>query len=320
MRRPWLLPLVPVYGMGLRVADALRSRPRVLTWPVISVGSLSAGGAGKTPVVMMLARLLHKHGVCCDVLSRGYGRGSGLIEQVHPAGDARRFGDEPLEMAQAGLQVWVGADRFEAGKAAETNSVPAGFTSRVHLLDDGFQHRRLARALDVVLLTLEDVQDRLLPAGNLREPLRTIARADVLVVRQEEAASLEPWTRGRDTWIVRRQLTVPENAPHRPVAFCGIARPGSFFTGLITAGCTPVKTMVFPDHHPYSDRNVARLRAIMRDSGADGFITTAKDAVKLNDLMRNQLGQVVVADLCVTPIDAEAVWSRLRPVVERGPA
>lgn len=172
-RRPWARPLVSLYAAALGLKDALRRvgvlRVRALQWPVVSVGSLSAGGAGKTPVVIALARLLHEAGWTVDVLSRGYGREGRGAEQVRAGADrsAVRFGDEPVLIAQqTELPVWVGADRFAAGVRAE--AAAASGLRGVHLLDDGFQHRRLARAIDIVLVTAEDLGDMMLPAGNLR--------------------------------------------------------------------------------------------------------------------------------------------------------
>ncbi len=323
MRRPLLLPLVPVYRAGQMLANALRPRPRELSWPVISVGSLSAGGAGKTPVVRMLAFLLAAHGVGCDVLSRGYGRGSGVVERVDPAGDAGRFGDEPMELARAGVEVWVGVERLAAGQAAEAEAASHGRdvenpSRTVHLLDDGFQHRRLGRTLDVVLLTLADSRDCLLPAGNLREPLDALRRADVLVVREEEAEALAPWVRGRTCWLIRRTMRLPPDAPERPVAFCGIARPETFFSGLAGIGVEVAGRVSFPDHYLYKGEDIDRLVAAAEHTGAGGFVTTAKDAVKLTDGMRRRLGRLAVANLEVMPADPEAVWGRLREALGPG--
>ncbi len=200
-RRPWAWPLVPLYRAGLWVKERLRGEAKRLSWPVVSVGSLSAGGAGKTPVVIALAGLLKDAGWGVDVISRGYGRAGRGVELVQGE-DAARFGDEPVVIARrAAVSVWVGAERFAAGAAAEQEHQRTQWTQskgamdamedetvprRVHLLDDGFQHRGLARALDVVLVTADDMEDVLLPAGNLREPLSALGRADVVVVREEE--------------------------------------------------------------------------------------------------------------------------------------
>ena len=324
---------MPLYRLGLGVKNAVadRRRPKRLGWPVVSVGSIAAGGAGKTPVVMMLAEMLARHGVEVDVLSRGYGRGSGVVEEVDAEGLAGRFGDEPVEMARAGLRVFVGAERFAAGLLAESSvqAQPMSQTrdmghpalwrgGRVHLLDDGFQHRRLGRALDVVLLTLEDVQDWLLPAGNLREPLSSLRRADVVVVREEEADALAGVVArhsGAETWVVRRELRLPAGMPKKPIAFCGIARPDGFFAMLREAGCEGLGEVAFADHHAYGREDFARLRAAGVDVGADGFVTTAKDAVKIaaaDRAMLAQVGPLVVAELRVLLRDEEAAWQTVR--------
>ena len=357
-RRPWLLPLVPLYWAGVAVKNVLMERwppaVRKLGWPVISVGSLSAGGAGKTPVVLMLAELLGRQGVEADVLSRGYGRGSGVVEEVDAAGPAARFGDEPVEMARAGVRVWVGADRWAAGRAAEAQRptsqrrdvghpdphlfkdgwaagdadrpapeahpdddeavVRVGHTTcnggPVHLLDDGFQHRGLGRQLDVVLLTLEDAHDCLLPGGNLREPLGALRRADVVVVRENEepeelARVIQRWTKA-EVWVVRRELVLPAAMPKRPVVFCGIARPEGFLGMLREAGAAAVGTVVKPDHYAYTVEDVAMLVEAARRVEADGFVTTAKDAVKISAEWRARLeevGPLVIAGLRVRPVD-----------------
>ncbi len=306
MRRAWLAPLVPLY----RAALWLRGAPRAkrLQWPVVSVGSLSAGGAGKTPVVKALAEMLAGAGHTVDVLTRGYGRASSEVARV-TGEDAARFGDEAVLLSRA-APVFVGADRFAAGSLAERED-----GARVHLLDDGFQHRRLARAMDVVLLTQEDMRDTLLPGGNLREPLSALARADAMVVREEEAAALTPWTAGHAVWVVRRVMQVQTSA--RPLAFCGLARPEDFFAGLRAVGVRAVKEIRFRDHHRYTGQDVDHLIARAKHAGADGFVTTEKDAVKLTEsvLVRMaEVGPVAVAELRVEFAEPERV---LRAIEER---
>ena len=320
-RRPWLLPLVPVYAAALGLKERLfeRDPARRLAHPVVSVGSLSAGGAGKTPVVQALAGLLLRRGFSVDVLSRGYGRGATEVERVDPAGSAMRFGDEPLLLArETGARVYVGAHRYAAGLLAEKEA-PAG-EPLVHLLDDGFQHRRLARAIDIVLLTQRDVEDHLLPAGNLREPLRWLSKADFVVLREEEAAALRPVVarlagNRAGIWVIRRELGFSEAPlPSKPVAFCGIARPESFFGMLAAAGCEPAATEAFGDHHAYRERDLDRLLACARRSGADGFVTTEKDVVKFSEAMRRRLkeiGPVRVAKLTVAFAEEENVFGQI---------
>ncbi len=326
---------MPLYGLGVGVKNALadRRRPKQLGWPVVSVGSLSAGGSGKTPVVMMLAELLIRHKVAVDVLSRGYGRGSGVVERVDPEGLAARFGDEPVEMARAGLRVFVGADRFAAGEMAEARVEPTSqkqdvghpeprLGDRVHLLDDGFQHRRLGRTVDAVLLTLEDAQDWLLPAGNLREPLRSLRRAHVVVVRDEEAEALAGVVAAHtqaQVWVVRRELRLPAGRPALPVAFCGIARPEGFFAMLREAGCGLAGEIAFPDHHAFRAEDYERLAAAALDQGADGFVTTAKDAARISPQAQaglERVGPIAVAALRVSLLEEERCWVWLRDALK----
>ncbi len=325
-RRPWARPLVPLYAAALELKDALRRagvlRVRTLRWPVISIGSLSAGGAGKTPVVIALAKLLRDGGWTVDVLSRGYGREGWGMELVEPELNyaARRFGDEPVLIAtRTGVPVWVGADRYVSGRRAEKQAEDA--VRGVHLLDDGFQHRRLARSVDIVLVTSEDLEDTLLPAGNLREDLSALQRADVIVVRQNEveadvdagAASVNKrvWEMLRERgqmWTVRRTLHFPAplrvfGAGLRPVAFCAIARPEDFAAMLQDAGCGVIETVAFPDHHRYAKADIERVIEIAKGLNGSGFVTTEKDAVKLTKAMRERLEQQ--GPLMVVALEAE---------------
>ena len=311
-RRPWAWPLVPVYRAVLDVKEALRGRPKRLQWPVVSVGSLSAGGAGKTPVVIAIAQMLKARGWDVDVLSRGYGRMGSGVESVASA-DALRFGDEPVLIAQrAEVPVWLGADRYAAGTRAESDTKARG----VHVLDDGMQHMRLARAADVVLVTYDDLEDVLLPAGNLREPLQALARADFVAVREEEmdyvAPRLKQFVReGTLIWTVRRKLRFPEplfvfTAGLRPVAFCAIARPEGFAAMLKEAGCGIVDTIVLRDHYAYQMSDIERIVELAKQVNATGFVTTEKDAVKLTAEMRARLE--TLGPVMVVALDAEFVF------------
>ena len=336
-QRAWARPLVPVYAAAIRLKESLRNagwlRTRRLGWPVISVGSLSAGGAGKTPIVIALAKLLCEGGWAVDVLSRGYGREGRGVELVRPTVEdaARRYGDEPVLIAgQTGVPVWVGTDRYVAGGRAEKE---AGVAARgVHLLDDGFQHRKLARNVDIVLLTAEDLEEALLPAGNLREDLSALQRADVVVVRQNEVGATidaggtsvnkRAWQMLRERgqmWTVRRTLHFPAplrvfGAGLRPVAFCAIARPEGFAAMLQEAGCGVVETVAFPDHHRYNKDDMQRVIEVAKGLNGSGFVTTEKDAVKLTDAMRKQLeahGPLMVVGLKAEFADPAAVLRAL---------
>jgi tetraacyldisaccharide 4'-kinase len=334
VRRPLLLPLAPLYGVALAMKRRMFRwgwlKQRHLQNPVISVGSVSAGGAGKTPMVLMLARTLRHRGYDVRILTRGYKRSSLKTARVEPFDDAAWHGDEPVLLAQrSGVPVYVGADRYEAGVRAEQGE--SSERTVVHLLDDGFQHRQLARDVDIVLLTQADVEDSLLPAGNLREPLAAVADADVVVLREEEADSLRSLVAGLSgakgapaIWVIRRSLSLGEGGevalPSRPFAFCGIARPESFTKMLAAHGYEPMDAMIFPDHHAYDERDIHRLLERAQQVEANGFVTTEKDAVKLTPVLRDRLetiGPIVVARLSVELLEEQEALSQLITMVGR---
>jgi tetraacyldisaccharide 4'-kinase len=319
-----LQPLVPVYSAALDLKERLLERgwprQRHLGHPVISVGSLSAGGAGKTPVVIMLAELLGARGFEVRILTRGYGRSGRGVDRVDAAGDAARFGDEPVMMARRlpDAAVWVGADRFRAGRLSEAEDAPGRRV--IYLLDDGFQHRKLARDVDVVLLTRQELSDSLLPAGNLREPLRAIGRADMVVLREDDGFAGGISGKAA-TWFVRRELrfaegaALPKSGPTAAVAFCGLARPEGFFAMLAKAGVEVAAVKIFRDHHAYSDADVEDLLDLAKAHGAEGFVTTEKDAVKLSPAMLGRLGAVAVPELRVRLLEEKAAIDRLLEVL-----
>lgn len=295
---------------------------RRLRFPLISIGNLSTGGSGKTPFAIALARALTARGFSVDVLSRGYGRRSEAPARVDPDGNPEAFGDEPLLIArESGVPVYVARERYEAGllaedfdarnasemnrchpersPAAERGGVEGSAVAfrprrelqppfnpihpRLHILDDAFQHRQLHRDVNILLLNQEDWHDRLLPAGNLREPLRSIERADVIAIPASEP-DLEPQLRSRGwngpLWRLHRHMEIPRI--DRPVAaFCGIARPGQFFAGLEAAGLRISARIVFRDHHRYTPGDLERLRRTARSAGAKALVTTAKDQIRL---------------------------------------
>lgn len=289
--RPLLWPLVPLYRLGLALREfELRAglKPvRRLRRPVVSVGNLSAGGAGKTPLVIALAKALAARGIAVDVLSRGYGRRSARALLVDPTGAADEFGDEPLLIArQAQVPVFVAGERYEAGLMAEAarDQGSAGFG--VHLLDDGFQHRQLARDVDILLLSRGDLADHLLPAGNLREAWDAAERASVVAIPADEPEVAE-WAKSRGwkgtVWRLRRKMDVPR-IEGTAMAFCGIARPGQFFEGLESAGLRLSARIAFADHHRYADGDIERIATASRKAGAKTILTTEKDCVRLGRL------------------------------------
>jgi tetraacyldisaccharide 4'-kinase len=288
--RRLLLPLVPAYSLALLLRE-LRLRlglepVRRLKWPIISIGNLSTGGSGKTPLTIALAQALTRRGYAVDVLSRGYGRQSRLADRVRPDGIAEEFGDEPLLMArETGLPVYVAGQRYQAGLLAESGG--SADTSRaVHLLDDGFQHRQLHRDVNILLLDERDWREGLLPAGNLREPLRAARRATVIAIpagEPELETALCDWGWQDPVWRLRRTMQVPAVAGP-VVAFCGIARPEQFFDGLEASGLKLLARIAFADHHRYSEADLKRLTAAAHAAGATAVVTTEKDRVRLGPL------------------------------------
>jgi tetraacyldisaccharide 4'-kinase len=304
-----------IYGGVVGARNTLYDRrwlgSRSLQGSVISVGNVSSGGSGKTPFVILLGELLKARGISFDVLSRGYGRKTHGVLLVEPGGLPRDFGDEPLLIARR-LQapVVVGEDRYEAGRFAESR-----FGPQIHLLDDGFQHRGLARDFDSVMVTPEDAWDRLLPAGRLREPLRSLGRADAVVLASGASAESFPLA-SKTVWRARRGI-VTHGIPDRPVVFCGIARPQNFLLQLRAAGVDPVAEAFFRDHHAYTEKDVRDLQQLRQRSEAGGFVTTEKDAVNLGGYLPG------LSPLAVVPVKmeladaADAVDTILRVIEER---
>jgi len=278
--------------------------------PVISIGNLSVGGSGKTPFLIALGELLKQRGVEFDVLSRGYGRSTTGLALVDPAGSPAQFGDEPLLIArQLHVPVIVGEDRFAAGQFAEQRLGP-----RMHLLDDGFQHRRLARDFDIVMVNPHDKKDTLLPVGRLREPLSSLMRANAVVLTNDAACDgllLAPYL----VWRVRRDIIIPAELKGPCFAFCGIARPANFFDQLRAAGVKLAGTRSFSDHHAYSEADMRKLLALRKRSGAEALVTTEKDAINLQAHV-DELAPLHVVPVQMQLHNAESAMSAMLARIE----
>ena len=301
--------------------DAGMLRRARLPVPVISVGNITVGGTGKTPLVSEIVRHLSGRALRAAVLTRGYGRqrrgrGAGPIVLRSGPGpgvsggavlldpstaDSRVTGDEPLMLARQnpGVPIVIGTDRRETGRLAVEQ-----LGAQAVLLDDGFQHRWLARDLDIVVLDSYDPfgHFRLLPSGRLREPLSSLGRADVLVVTR--APTGDPLQTLQD--VVRRHNAGAPcfRASQRPVslvpisggaeiatsslagkpvaAFCGIGNPESFRSGLLALDAPVVRFDAFRDHFSYTIGDVTRLLALARRAGAACLVTTEKDATRID--------------------------------------
>jgi len=256
------------------------------------------GGRAKTPLVAYLARLLLEAGERPSILSRGYGRRrveDGVVvvsDGRHLLADLDRSGDEPLMLARLtpGAVVLVCDQRAIAGALAERH-----LGATVHLLDDGFQHRSLARDVDIVVVSPDDFRDRALPFGRLREPVASLAAADAVIVDAGDAgappldlplrlpASVARFTLRRSLGEARAlEPDRPQPAARGPVvALAGIARPDRFFGALRDAGWQIVREVVFRDHHAYTAADIARLAEEARSASALGVVTTEKDAERL---------------------------------------
>jgi tetraacyldisaccharide 4'-kinase len=309
-------PLSALYGAVVHTRNQLYDRGsltiRRLQAPVVSIGNLTVGGSGKTPFVIALGELLKQRGIPFDVLSRGYARATKGVALVDPEGSPRDFGDEPLLIARKlHVPVIVGEDRYAAGQFAE-----AKLGLQLHLLDDGFQHRRLARDFDIVLITPTDATDRLLPAGRLREPLSSLSRANAIVLTNDTSCDGIPLS--GQLWRAQRGI-VPPKTKDPCFAFCGIARPQAFFDQLRAAGITLAGTRSFHDHHYYSDSDVRRLLELRKACGAIAFLVTEKDAINLGShLGALQPLHIVPVEMRLEDSDA-AVAALLTTIRKRNP-
>lgn len=242
--------------------------------------------------------MLRARGERPSILTRGYGRrvvtdGVVVVRDEHGIrADLGRSGDEPLMLARQleGVSIFVSPDRYVAGRLAESR-----FGCTVHLLDDGFQHIRLERDIDLLLIRKEDVDAPVtLPSGRLREPLDAAVQADAILVPDvslDEAKSIGAKLGVSRTYCVTSSIGMPRwlerDAPEpfaageAVVAVAGIARPERFFASLERAGWKILETVTFPDHHSYDRRDAQRMVETARRTGATAILTTEKDAVRL---------------------------------------
>lgn len=301
--------------------DADASRRQLLDRPVISVGNLVVGGSGKTPTVAALARLLERGGERPAILSRGYGRRESS-DGVVVVSDGRRVlepversGDEPQMLARAldGVPVLVAKDRALAGRLAEGR-----LGATVHLLDDGFQHLPLARDVDLLIVAPDDLEERLLPSGRLREPIDTGRRADALLVPGSDADAAAIAARLGVGTVFRLTATydVPRPAPANStaIAVAGIARPERFFAALRAQGVDVRRELAFRDHHWFSASELASIERQARDAGAS-IVTTEKDAMRIG----SRAGwSYLPMTMAVEPAEAFADWLMARVRAARG--
>lgn len=292
---PWLRlllwPVSVIYGDFARFRARLYAqgtlKTKRLSTPVISVGNLTVGGTGKTPMVIFLAEHFLAQGKRVGILTRGYKGAAGTSDEI----ELMKF------RLQDRVMFGVGPDRYVTGRQLESKGVD------IFLLDDGFQHLPLFRDVNILLMDASQplARESLLPAGNLREPVSAMDRADLLVITRLEAspATLATIEKLQDypvfSTVTRllgfrrlgagiQLLSAPEIGPGPFYAFCGIGNPKAFFHDLKTWNVSVSQTSEFPDHHHYDQRDATELEQAARTSGARAFVTTEKDAQNLSGL------------------------------------
>lgn len=326
-------------GVALRTAAYRRGWLATLRLnrPVVSVGNLSVGGTGKTPFVAYLAEFLMKQGWKPGILTRGYGRRKGAkLVVIEPGGERARdpheVGDEPALLARKlpDVPIVVCADRYRAGILAEQK-----FGVNVHILDDGFQHLALARAVDIVLLdATQELSDRgLLPAGRLRELPAALKRAHLVALTRTELAdgkSMEDQIQQINPragvfrcvtklrGLVNISSGTSESADsaqaHPAYAFCGLGNPSAFFADLKKWGFSVRDQNSFPDHHVYRHSELTRLYEQARKAGAKVLLTTEKDALNLPSPCETEipvLACVIQTEILEADAFEEALFERL---------
>lgn len=304
--KAWLLlPFAILFMLLVRLKNWLYDRgwlkQQRLDKPVISVGNLSFGGTGKSPMVAELARLLSERGLRVAVLSRGYGRRNPkAVLRVDPSGDWRDFGDEPYMLARRlkDVQVCVGPSRFAAAQAVEG-------AVDVYLIDDGFQHRQLHRDVDLVLVDLTQPMPTWRPPFPFREPLASLRRAHgVVLTRWQRGHDTTAWREAIDAAVGVRKPDLPVLAAgfvprglfhlngeavaldalrgHKVGWFAGIAQPQKFARTLVALGAEPDACLALEDHEAVTEARLKTFAADCRRQGMRFIVTTEKDAAKLD--------------------------------------
>lgn len=333
-----LTPLGKLYGRLMDLRNLLYDRDILKSYDLgvgtISVGNLTTGGTGKTPLVAVIAKTLIDEGETVCILTRGYGRKDPKRRVLVSDGrqvlaDAETGGDEPVELAyKLNGKAIIVADRDRvaaANWAREKHGVTA------FILDDGFQHRRARRDLDIVCIDATNPcgNGRILPAGTLRESFKSLSRAHAIVIARVEQVddTLELEMRLRDRnpaasiYKSRTEINglIPlESFPNSRIetdakakkllAFTGLGNPNNFFRSLELADYNVVARRSFPDHHRFSSNDISGLEMMAKESCAEGLVTTAKDAVKLDGLKFGLPCYVAAAE---TVIDDHETFKRL---------
>ncbi len=312
--RKLLLPASLLYGVGT-IVDRIRKRAIRYhsSLPVISIGNISVGGTGKTPLVIYLLQKLQDE-MPVIVLSRGYGRKSGdpfvwRAEEELPT--PANAGDEPALIARS---LKNGAIAVSPKRSKLLKQIEPEYKKTVVLLDDGFQHHKLGRSLDIVLVDHRTAQyPWLLPTGYLRERPAALRRADIILATSSRAEEFARRWKGEQSKLFRVRFTAgsitnwqtqqPLAENHEVILVTGIAQPERVVRSMEALGVKPLRHVIFGDHHVYTEADVQHLLDICRDFHTDIIVTTAKDAVKLQRFTE-LAGRLYVVDL-ITHIEGE---------------
>lgn len=300
---------------------------------VVSVGNIEVGGTGKTPVTIWLARRLAGRGRSVAVVARDLSRRAGGPRRIRTGSSGGRRPSDEVMLLAAKLEdtcaVFAGRSKAEAAGRAVEEVCP-----EVVLVDDGFQHLKLARDLDVVVCAFSHPMGRggLLPAGTLREPPSVLSRADWLWVSGVPPGRSSEWVRSRlsahnwkagrvESSTLVRGFAGPDGRSAFPgngkaLAFCGIGRPQGFLETLAGHGTDVVDTVIYPDHHSYTPRDLRSLSARARSAGADWMVTTEKDMVKIAELPQPDV-TVLALSVTLDVLGGRALLSQIDALVER---
>jgi tetraacyldisaccharide 4'-kinase len=326
LKRALLWAPTKLYELGVRLRISAYEtdylKPERLGATVISVGNITVGGTGKTPLVEYIARYLRRESHSVAILTRGYGRASSgrlvlnnprdastASARIKDSASYRDYGDEPLMLARALPDVPIVIDkrRYEAGLWAERE-----LGSEVLILDDGYQHLGLARDLNILLIDATDPFGGLdmAPMGRLREPLYGVRRADVVIITRAD----RPFDQGRTLAVIKyfcgekipvlyvsspiaglRHLESGETYDARQfvgwsaAVMCGIGNPHAFADNILQVGMNIVSESFFRDHHPFTQEDMDGVLSAARARGADLIVTTEKDAVRLEEIKQGEV-------------------------------
>ncbi|MEQ1763895.1 MAG: tetraacyldisaccharide 4'-kinase [Pyrinomonadaceae bacterium] len=330
-----LTPFGKLYGRVMDVRNLLYDRDVLKSYELgartISVGNLTTGGTGKTPLVALIAKMVIDEDETVCILTRGYGRKNPKSRVLVSDGtnilvDAETGGDEPVELAHrlnSKAVIVADPDRVRAARWAREK-----FPISAFILDDGFQHRRARRDLDIVCIDATNPcgNGRILPAGTLRESFKSLKRANAIVITRTEQventndleARLKKSNAATRLFKARTELqgfitldkfhaktqSTQRELQKKLFAFTGIGNSGNFFASLRTAHEEIIGTELFPDHHRFTQAEISGLESKAKQAGAEALVTTAKDVVKLKRFKFELPCYVAIAEMVIDNIDA----------------